>query len=105
MAGLHQDPYGVHSDSPIIACHMSAWHLFWPQISPILHFLGHRTGPLELQPAMLQNLYGSCPHLKLAAFHITQYIGDSINSRVKSSTSVTQRGPLGSLHRRICEIE
>lgn len=68
MAGLHQDPYGVHSDSPIIACHMSAWHLFWPQISPILHFLGHRTGPLELQPAMLQNTLWLLSSLKAGSF-------------------------------------
>lgn len=90
--------------------------LLWPAICPHGIFSSHKCHQYYIFLVTEQGLlnfdlhcygifYSSCPHSKVAAFHVTQYMRDSINSRVKSSTSVTQRGPLGSLHRRTCEME
>lgn len=86
-------PHGICSNHRYHQCYI--FLITWPKQQGLLN--------CDLQWCRI--LHGSCPHSKLAAFHVTQYIGDSINSRVESSTSVTQRGTLSLIYGRRCEME
>lgn len=55
---LHQNPNGVHDDSPLMTCHNYTWHLFLPQTAPMLHFsqsCGPNSRASWTKPGMLQN--------------------------------------------------